>query len=70
MVERFKDKWNWPVLVKNRAFHNKVDISDMPLVKQINIIDFIQHFPRRPKAYHFTHMSNAVKIIKAMKLEP
>ena len=69
MVERFKDKWNWPVLVKNRAFHNKVDISDMPLVKQINIIDFIQHFPRRPKAYHFTHMSNAVKIIKAMKLQ-
>lgn len=68
-VERFKDKWNWPVLVKNKAFHNKVDVSDMPFVKQANIVDFIQHFPRRPKAYHFTHMSNAVKIIKAMKLQ-
>lgn len=69
LVEKFKDKWNWPVLVKNRAFHNKVDVSDMPFVKQTNIVDFIKHFPRRPKAYHFTHMSNAVKIIRAMKLQ-
>lgn len=68
-VERFKDKWNWPVLVKNKAFHNKVDVSKLPFVKQTNIVEFIQHFPRRPKAYHFTHMSNAVKIIKAMKLQ-
>jgi len=69
LVEKFKDKWNWPVLVKNRAFYNKVDVSDMPFVKQTNIVDFIQHFPCRPKAYHFTHMSNAVKIIRAMKLQ-
>ena len=69
LVERFKDKWNWPVLVKNKAFHNKVDISDMPFVKQTNIVEFIQHFPYRPKAYHFTHMSNAVKILRAMKLQ-
>lgn len=70
LVEKFKDKWNWPVLVKNKAFHNKVDMSDMPFVKQINnIVDFIQHFPCRPKAYHFTHMSNAIKIIKSMRLE-
>lgn len=69
LVERFKNKWNWPVLVKNKAFHNKVDASDMSFVKQIKIVDFIQHFPYRPKAYHFTHMSNAVKIIKSMKLQ-
>lgn len=68
-VEKFKDRWNWPVLVKNKAFHNKIDVSDMPFVKQTNIVDFIQHFPLRPKAYHFTHMSNAVKIIKSMKLQ-
>lgn len=68
-VEKFKDRWNWPVLVKNKAFHNKVDLSDMPFIKQANIVDFIQHFPHRPKVYHFTHMSNAVKIIKSMKLQ-
>ena len=29
----------------------------------------ISKFPRKPKAYHFTHMENAVKIIQAMKLQ-
>lgn len=70
LVDKYQDRWNWPVLVKNRAFHNKVDISDMPYVKKINIIDFIEHFkPRKPLAYHFTHMSNALNIIRNMKLQ-
>lgn len=69
LVLKYKDKWNWPVLVKNKAFHNKLDISEFPYGRQINIIDFIDKFPRQPKAYHFTHMSNALKIIKAMKLQ-
>lgn len=71
LVDKYKDKWNWPVLVKNKAFYNTVDISDMPYVKQTNIIGFISQFPRTitPKAYHFTHMDNAVKIIRSMKLQ-
>lgn len=69
LVLKYKDKWNWPVLVKNKAFHNKLDISEFPYGKQINIIDFIDRFPRKPKAYHFTHMENAIKIIRAMKLQ-
>ena len=68
-VERFQDKWNWPVLVKNKAFHNKVKISDFPYIRQHNIIEFIEKFPHRPKAYHFTHMSNAIKIIQDMRLQ-
>ena len=70
LVDKYKDKWNWPVLVKNKAFNNTVDISDMPYAKQINVVDFISKFyPRKPKAYHFTHMDNAVKIIRSMKLQ-
>lgn len=68
-VEKFKDNWNWPVLVKNKAFHNNVDVTNLSFVKQTNVIEFIKHFPCQPKAYHFTHMSNAVKIIKSMKLQ-
>ncbi len=68
-VEKYKDKWNWPVLVKNKAFNNTVDIATMPYAKQLNIVAFIDQFPCRPKAYHFTHMENAVKIIRAMKLQ-
>lgn len=69
LVDKYKDKWNWPVLVKNKAFNNKVELSEMPYVKQLNIVDFIKKFPRAPKAYHFTHMENAVKIIQSMKLQ-
>lgn len=69
LVDKYKDKWNWPVLVKNKAFFNRVDISGMPYAKQINVVDFISKFPRKPKAYHFTHMDNAVKIIRTMKLK-
>lgn len=69
IVEKYQDKWNWPVLVRNKAFHNKVNISDFPYTRQHNIIEFIDNFPQRPKAYHFTHMSNAIRIIKEMKLQ-
>lgn len=69
LMERFNDKWNWYALVKNKAFHNKIDISELPFARQLNIVDFIQRFPHHPKAYHFTHMSNAIKIIRTMKLQ-
>jgi hypothetical protein len=68
-VEKYLDKWNWPVLVRNKAFYNKIDISTLPYGRQQNIIKFINHFPCHPNAYHFTHMDNAIKIIRAMKLQ-
>ena len=69
LVDKYKDKWNWPILVKNKAFYNTLDLSEMPYAKQVNIVEFIRKFPRTPKAYHFTHMDNAVKIIQSMKLQ-
>lgn len=45
LVLKYKDKWNWPVLVKNKAFHNLNDISEFPYGRQINIIDFIRKIP-------------------------
>lgn len=69
LVLKYKDKWNWPVLVKNKAFHNELDISQFPYGRQINVVDFIDRFPCQPKAYHFTHMDNALKIIRSMKLQ-
>jgi len=69
LVEHYKDKWDWPVLAKNKAFNNVIDINGLNYVAQSNIVEFISHFPIKPKAYHFTHMDNAVKIIRAMKLQ-
>lgn len=69
LVEKFKDKWNWPILVKNKAFHNRINIAELSYARQLNIVDFIKQFPCTPKAYHFTHLSNAVNIIRSMKLQ-
>lgn len=70
LVDKYKDKWYWPILVKNKAFNNVIDIAVLPYVKQLNVIDFISRFsPNKPKAYHFTHMANAVNILRSMKLK-
>lgn len=68
-VDKYKDRWDWPLLVKNKAFHNTVDITELPYARHTNVVNFIKHFPRKPRAYHFTHMDNAIKIIRAMKLQ-
>lgn len=69
LIDKFVDYWDWPSLIRNKAFHNKVDFRDKGYFKQENIIYFVHEFPYTPRAYHFTHMSNAVKIIKSHTLQ-
>lgn len=69
IVDKYIDYWDWPSLVRNKAFFNKVEIRDKGYLKQENIISFVEAFPDKPRAYHFTHMSNAVKIIKSHTLQ-
>lgn len=69
-VRAFEDRWNWSILTENKAFHNRLDAAKFDRAKNLNISKFLQQFRgHTPKAYHFTHMSNAVKIIKSMKLQ-
>lgn len=70
LVDRYVDYWDWPTLVRNKAFFNKVEFRDKGYLKQENIVTFIESFHYVvPKAYHFTHMSNAVSIIKRHSLQ-
>ena len=69
LVDKYVDYWDWPSLVRNKAFFNKVEIRDKGYAKQENVIAFVEAFRRKPIAYHFTHMSNAVKIIKSHTLQ-
>lgn len=69
LVEKFENRWNWPILIKNKACFNRVKLQDFSEAKNENIIQFINCFSNRhPKAYHFTHMSNAIKIIQSRKI--
>jgi hypothetical protein len=71
LVEHYKDKWNWPALINNKAFNNRMELREKSSPEKENIIRFIRQFPSdvKPRAYHFTHMANAIKIIKTMKLQ-
>lgn len=69
IIDKYVELWDWPSLIKNKAFHNKIEFRDKGYFKQENIISFVQEFPVKPKAYHFTHMSNAIKIIKGQSLQ-
>ena len=71
LVEMYKAKWNWPALFSNKVFNNRMELRDKATPEKDNIIRFIKQFPSdiKPKAYHFTHMANAVKIIKQMSLQ-
>ena len=71
LVERYKEKWNWPALISNKAFNNRMELREKSSPEKENIIRFINQFPSniKPRAYHFTHMANAIKIIKTMKLQ-
>lgn len=70
LVREYEDRWNWSALTANKAFHNKLDVAKFSRVSSSNIETFLHLFaPHTPKAYHFTHLSNAVKIIKSMKLQ-
>lgn len=69
LVDKYVDYWDWPSLVRNKAFFNKVEIRDRGFLRQENIINFVKAFPDKPHAYHFTHMSNAVRIIKSHTLQ-
>lgn len=57
------------VTYTEQSFFNKVEIRNKGYLKQENIISFVEAFPDKPRAYHFTHMSNAVKIIKSHTLQ-
>lgn len=69
LVQKFSDCWNWSALVKNIACTNVLQISKFANARQANVVEFLSHFPRRPMAYHFTHMETAIKIIREMKLK-
>ena len=69
LIDQFKERWNWVALTKNPAYYNKQELVGFEPASKIKINEFIERFaPRKPRAYHFAHMSNAIRIINEMYL--
>ena len=69
IIERYKSKWDWVALEENPAF--KSCGLDKVYKTELNLSDFYNEHKkktRKPFVYHFTHLFNAVEVIKTRKI--
>lgn len=68
LVEKYHSKWNWQILRQNPLV-DKLSGALKKYVIELNCADFVDRFPREPYIYHFTHLFNAIDIIKSRKIK-
>lgn len=70
IVNKFRDRWDWVALFENPAFRaSGVEIS---FKNGLNIMEFYSALKSncdgKPYIYHFTHMFNAIEVIRTRKI--
>lgn len=68
LVEKYHSKWNWQILRQNPLV-DKLSVVLRKFVIELNCADFVDRFPGKPYIYHFTHLFNAIDIIKSRKIK-
>jgi len=66
-IDRYRKYWNWSELRNNPKIIERGILTEKYRA-ELNCADFIEHFPNTPFIYHFTHLFNAVEIIKNRKI--
>lgn len=75
LLDGFSSKWNWNILLKNKAF-KQVCTDDMllPYKEKLNVATFLEQFTNSHfdissvKVYHFTHIFNALEVLKNRRI--
>lgn len=68
IVEKYRSKWNWRILRRNPSVIDRLDDVLKKFIAEFNCADFVDNFPQTPYIYHFTHLFNAIDIIKSRKI--
>lgn len=68
LIEKYRNKWDWQVLRKNPQVIEKLDSTLKKYQAEFNNVEFIEQFNQTPHIYHFTHLFNAIDIIKERKI--
>ena len=68
LIEEYRSKWNWQTLRQNPNVLDQLDSVLNKYKAEINCVTFLERFPHKPYVYHFTHLFNAVEIIKNRKI--
>lgn len=69
IIDAYKDKWYWRELVDNpKVIDNSLNLNKYK--SKLNCVMFLERFEKdSPKIYHFTHLFNAIEIIKSRKIQ-
>lgn len=67
-LESYRSKWNWRLLRSNPTVIERLGDVLNRYKAEMNCADFVDGFPQTPYIYHFTHLFNAIEIIKSRKI--
>lgn len=68
LIEKFRHYWDWQLLRKNPQVVERLETTLGKYKSEFNAVEFLEQFNRTPYIYHFTHLFNAVDIIKERKI--
>jgi hypothetical protein len=70
IVVKYRNRWDWVALSNNPAF--RASGIEGSFKKELNLIEFYNKLKSnchgRPCVYHFTHMFNAIEVIRTRKI--
>ena len=69
IVDKYRERWDWVALSENPAF--KLSGVESSFKKELNLIEFyneLKSYKRVPFIYHFTHLFNAIEVIRTKKI--
>ena len=70
-IQKYETKWYWTILAENPKVRDQVPEFASLFAKQLNRASFIQRLKQKkshPRIYHFTHLYNAIEVIKSRKI--
>lgn len=69
LIEKYRAKWDWQTLKGNPQIIERLHTTLRKYEAEFNSITFLERFKNRtPYIYHFTHLFNAIDIIKSRKI--
>jgi hypothetical protein len=74
IIQTFKPFWNWSLLKKNKRIEELLDNYIIEVIDKSPVLSFIDKIEQqwsqwKGNIYHFTHIDNAVEIIKNRKIQ-
>lgn len=67
LIDKYRRHWDWFELSKNSKII-EINLLTDKYKTELNCIDFIDNFPKTPYIYHFTHLFNAIDVIKGRRI--